>query len=83
MHDLVVTSKFCYLQDVIMDETHRKSLNSPIIKLFNGTPFKDRQHRIAANLQHSRLSLTYSLTSRIEMCTIYDKIDNLDRYLGI
>ena len=46
-------------------------------------PFKDRQHRTAANLQHSRLSLTYSLTSGMEMCTIYDKIDNLERYLGI
>ena len=45
--------------------------------------FKDRQHRITADLQHSRLSLTYSLTSWVEMCTKYDKIDNLERYLGI
>ena len=45
--------------------------------------FKDRQQRIAADLQHSRLSLTYSLTSWVEVCTIYDKIDNLEKYLGI
>ena len=45
--------------------------------------FKDRQHRIAADLQHSRLSFTCSSTSWIEMLTIYDKIDNLERYLGI
>ena len=53
------------------------------ILLLNFTGLKDRQHRIAADLQHSLLSLTYFLTSRIEMCTIYDKIDNLERFLGI
>ena len=42
---------------------------------------KDRQHRIAADLP--RLSLTYPLTSWVEVCTIYDKIDNLEKYLGI
>ena len=46
---------------------------------------RDRQHRIAADLQHAHLSFTCSLTSWIEICTIglYDKIDNLERYLGI
>ena len=44
---------------------------------------KDRQHRIAANLRYSRLSLTTYLLSWIKQYTIYDRIDNVNMYLVI
>ena len=45
--------------------------------------FKDRQHRVAADLQYSRLSLTYFLSSWIKIYTVYGWIANSSMYLFI
>ena len=42
---------------------------------------KDKQHRVAADSQYSRLSLTYFWSTWIEMYTIISQIANVSMYL--
>ena len=72
---LVLMETHIYL--IFEKDMHRLKTSLP------GLIIKYWPHHIAADLQYSRLSFTCSSISWIEMFTIYDKIDNLERYLGI